>query len=240
MKEKPEHHLLLQWLMLTGIVVFAVIVAWHENLFTILFSVDKSRICWVITLVYLLVTLHCAARVYKISNQTNLSKTTDQIIKNLSALDLEQQLNSKTALPDCYMSDYIQDLYLRNKQQANETATDPTTNLIDIYEARLRRPQEIGWFVSDMLLKLGLLGTIIGFILMLSSVGNIVDFDISSMQKILQHMSNGMGTALYTTLLGLVCSILSAMQYHMLDKHVDELVELIQHSTEIHFIPKMS
>ena len=109
-----------------------------------------------------------------------------------------------------------------------------------MYESRLKGPQEIGWFVSDMMLKLGLLGTIIGFIFMLGSVSNIADFDVSSMQKILRHMSTGMGTALYTTLAGLTCSVLSAMQYHMLDRHADELIELIRHLTQVHVIPKVS
>ena len=53
-------------------------------------------------------------------------------------------------------------------------------------------------------------------------------------------MSNGMGTALYTTLTGLVCSVLSAMQYHMIDRHADELIELTLHTTQIHVIPKIN
>jgi biopolymer transport protein ExbB/TolQ len=59
-------------------------------------------------------------------------------------------------------------------------------------------------------------------------------------QKILKHMSDGMGTALYTTLVGLVCSVLSAMQYHMIDRHADELIELTRHMTQVHVIPKIN
>ena len=53
-------------------------------------------------------------------------------------------------------------------------------------------------------------------------------------------MSDGMGTALYTTLVGLVCSVLSAMQYHMIDRHADELIELTRHMTQVHVIPKIN
>jgi biopolymer transport protein ExbB/TolQ len=49
-----------------------------------------------------------------------------------------------------------------------------------------------------------------------------------------------MGIALYTTLTGLVCSILAAMQYHMLDRSVDELIEITQHLTHVHVLPKMN
>lgn len=244
MKEQPEHSLLLRWLILTGLIAFSLIVAWNEDVISILFSVDKSHICWAIALIYLLVTLHCAGRIYTLSLQTNLSRKVDDIIKNEDKLDLtidDEQvfINSKIKLPDCFMTEYIRDLYYRNKNITSSEDSGSPTDLIDVYESRLKGPQEIGWFVSDMMLKLGLLGTIIGFILMLGAVANIADFDVSSMQKILQHMSNGMGTALYTTLAGLTCSILSAIQYHMLDRHADELIELTRHLTQVHVIPKI-
>jgi MotA/TolQ/ExbB proton channel family protein len=243
MKEQPEHSLLLRWLILTGLIAFALIVAWNEKIISLLFSVDQSNICWVIALAYLLVTLHCARRIYTISLQTNLSRKVDGIIKNEDKLDIkiddeEVLINSKIKLPDCFMTEYIRDLHYRNNNNVEEPGS--SSDLIDVYESRLKGPQEIGWFVSDMMLKLGLLGTIIGFIFMLGSVANIADFDISSMQEILRHMSNGMGTALYTTLAGLTCSILSAMQYHMLDRHADELIELTRHLTQVHVIPKIT
>ena len=244
MKEQPEHTLLLRWLILTGLIAFALIVAWNEDIISLLFSVDQSNICWVIALTYLLVTLHCARRIYTLSLQTNLSLEVDGIIKNEDELDIniddeEVFINSKIKLPECFMTEYIRDLHYRNNNKNNSEESGSSSDLIDVYESRLKGPQEIGWFVSDMMLKLGLLGTIIGFIFMLGSVANIADFDISSMQEILRHMSNGMGTALYTTLAGLTCSILSAMQYHMLDRHADELIELTRHLTQVHVIPKI-
>lgn len=244
MKEHPEHSLLLRWLILTGLIIFALIVAWNEDIIIALFAVDKSKICWVIALVYLLVTLHCAKRIYSLSQQTNLSMQVDQIIKNEDKLDLtiddeDVTINSTVKLPACFMTEYIRDLHYRYNHNNTSEESGSSTDLIDVYESRLKGPQEIGWFVSDMMLKLGLLGTIIGFIFMLGSVANIADFDVSSMQKVLKHMSNGMGTALYTTLAGLICSILSATQYHMLDRHADELIELTRHLTQVHVIPKI-
>jgi flagellar motor component MotA len=245
MKEQPEHSLLLKWLILTGLIAFAVIIAWNEGIFALLFNIDKSRIASVIALIYLLVTLHCAKLTYIISSQTNLSRKVDSMVKNEEKLELKVDdedifINSTKKLPRCFMTDYIGDLYFTSKNSSGAEESSSHSDLIDVYESRLKGPQEIGWFVSDMMLKLGLLGTIIGFIFMLGSVANIADFDVSNMQKILQHMSNGMGTALYTTLAGLICSILSAMQYHMIDRHVDELIELTRHLTQVHVIPKLS
>ena len=245
MKEQPEHSLLLRWLILTGLIVFSIIVSWHEDVISLLFSVDQSRISWAIALIYILVTFHCAQRIYTLSSQTNLSIQVDDIIKKEEKLSLtiddeKVLVNNKITLPDCFMTEYIRDLYFRNKNMTGSDESGSSTDLIDVYESRLKGPQEIGWFVADMMLKLGLLGTIIGFIFMLGSVSHITDFDVSTMQKILRYMSNGMGTALYTTLAGLVCSILSAMQYHMLDRHADELIELTRHLTQVHVIPKIN
>lgn len=244
MKEQPEHSLLLKWLILTGLIAFSFIIAWNEGVFSLLFSIDKSHISQVIALIYLLLTMHCARLIYIISSQTNLSRKVDSMIKDEDKLELKVDdediyINMKK-LPSCFMTDYIGDLYYTNKNASSSEEVSSASDLIDVYESRLKGPQEIGWFVSDMMLKLGLLGTIIGFIFMLGSVAGIADFDVSNMQKILQHMSNGMGTALYTTLAGLICSILSAMQYHMIDRHVDELIELTRHLTQVHVIPKLN
>ncbi len=245
MKEQIEHNLLLKWLILTGLISFSVIAAWNVGVIFLLYSVDKSHISIAITLIYLLVTIHCALRIYTISSETNLSKKVENIVKNEEKIILKTNgdqvlVNSKIKLPMCLMTEYIRDLCFRNNNISESNDSSLTSDLNDVYNSRLKGPQEIGWFVSDMMLKLGLLGTIIGFIFMLGSVANIADFDVSNMQKILRHMSNGMGTALYTTLTGLVCSVLSAMQYHMIDRHADELIELTRHTTQIHVIPKIN
>ena len=89
------------------------------------------------------------------------------------------------------------------------------------------------------MLKLGLLGTIVGFVLMLASVANVTDFDVSTMQTILKKMSTGMGTALYTTFAGLVCSILTASQYYMLDQASEEILETTKHLSQVYVLPRL-
>ena len=74
-----------------------------------------------------------------------------------------------------------------------------------------------GWLVADGLLKLGLIGTVIGFIIMLSAITDIDGFDFTMMKEMLQNMSKGMEVALYTTLSGLISSILLTIQYSYLE-----------------------
>ena len=73
-----------------------------------------------------------------------------------------------------------------------------------------------GWFAADSVLKIGLLGTIIGFILMLAPIGELTSFDPSSLQGALAAMSAGMAVALYTTLTGLIANIIMRFQFQFL------------------------
>ena len=76
---------------------------------------------------------------------------------------------------------------------------------------------ELGWFIVDVLIKLGLLGTVVGFIFMLSSLASITRLDIEIAQKLMTDMGAGMGIALYTTLTGLLAAIALSAQYYILE-----------------------
>jgi hypothetical protein len=82
---------------------------------------------------------------------------------------------------------------------------------------RLRGSNQFGAFASDTLMKLGLLGTIIGFIMMLAPIAGLDRSDRSTIRSSMNLMSDGMAVAMYTTLAGLVGSILVRIQYYMLD-----------------------
>lgn len=81
---------------------------------------------------------------------------------------------------------------------------------------------DLSWFVSDVLVSLGMLGTVIGFLYMLGV--NFANLDPSNsvlLKASLKAMSTGMSTALWTTASGLVCSILLKIQLF----NVNELLE---------------
>ena len=72
---------------------------------------------------------------------------------------------------------------------------------------------DIEWFVSDVVLTLGMLGTIIGFMIMLQGTFSSIEFnDAHSIRIALSSMSKGLFTALNTTLIGLVSSIILKVQ----------------------------
>lgn len=88
---------------------------------------------------------------------------------------------------------------------------------------KFRRLEEIGWFFSELCLTLGMTGTVVGFIMMLAGFDKIDVNETSSVQGFIGDMGGGMATALYTTLVGLICSALLKMQYFNIKQKLDEI-----------------
>jgi biopolymer transport protein ExbB/TolQ len=82
-------------------------------------------------------------------------------------------------------------------------------------------------------MKLGLLGTVIGFIMMLAPIAGLDAADKVSVKTSMGLMSDGMAVAMYTTLTGLIGSILVQTQYYMLDKATQRLFALATNLTEV-------
>jgi len=85
------------------------------------------------------------------------------------------------------------------------------------------RKEEIGWFVSELCLNLGMLGTIVGFVMMLSGFEGLEISNQKSIQGLLSELGKSMATALYTTLVGLICGQLLKLQTFILSLHINRL-----------------
>ena len=97
-------------------------------------------------------------------------------------------------------------------------------SLLRILGDELSNRHALGHMISDVLLKLGLTGTVVGFILMLLPIGEMKDFDPEKIQPLLSSMSGGMAVALYTTLSGLITSTMLKFQYFLLDSSLSKLI----------------
>jgi hypothetical protein len=72
---------------------------------------------------------------------------------------------------------------------------------------------EIEWFTSEVVISLGMIGTVVGFIFMLYAAFSELTVDDSvKLQQSMMLMAKGMGTALLTTLVGLISSVLIKCQ----------------------------
>jgi len=103
-----------------------------------------------------------------------------------------------------------------------------TTLWIGVWQARFVRVHvdyliKIGWFLSETCLAIGMIGTVAGFLLMLGSAFSGIDVaDTATLQLALTSMATGMSTALYTTLVGLVCGLYIKSQLVNLEHLLDQ------------------
>ena len=82
---------------------------------------------------------------------------------------------------------------------------------------------DVGWFVSESCLALGMVGTVTGFLIMLGTAFANVDVsNATTLQQALSDMATGMSTALWTTLVGLVCSLIIKVQLVNLEVALNE------------------
>jgi len=91
-------------------------------------------------------------------------------------------------------------------------------------------PHETAWWFASSTIKLGLLGTVVGFIIMASRIGEMPSFDIEQVQELLRQMTTGMAVALYTTLVGLAANLWLGLQLLLLDRMADRIVaDIVAH-----------
>ena len=182
-------HLLLKSSLALGVIIFFTYLIFDLGLLSLIIASDQSKISLIILALYYLATAHWYY----------LSFSLDKEIEGLNSDDASSSvLLSKLKYFD------------GNDQQKSK-------NYLSILEDELANRHALGYMIVDILLKLGLTGTVIGFILMLLPIGEIIDFDPQIIQQLLSKMSGGMAVALYTTLTGLVTSTLLKLQYFLLD-----------------------
>lgn len=74
------------------------------------------------------------------------------------------------------------------------------------------------WFFSDAVLSIGMVGTLVGFLIVLTTTfSNITDYSPEELKNIIGTLASGMGIALITSLTGLLSSILLKFQLVLLD-----------------------
>jgi MotA/TolQ/ExbB proton channel family len=233
----PADHLpLLRWLIFTGVSVFAFVVAWHFGLVRMMVSGDKTYISVIIGVLYVLSSLHCLVRTTAISRELDRAHRVAAVVsKGAPQLKVEgaDVVTAEGAkLPRGEVTAHLRNLILKAGLQGEEHRLDQTLLLRGLADA-LRGPNQLGSYAGDTLMKLGLLGTIIGFIMMLAPIAGLDAADHASVRTSMGLMSDGMAVAMYTTLTGLIGSILVQTQYYMLDKATQRLFGLATNLTEV-------
>jgi len=210
MKKNESDLIFIKWII--GVIFFLIFI-FILNYFGFIYSLinnDASYITSLIFIVFIYFSIKVGIELFHIrARYTNIN-----ILLSMLSSDTKEDIYSILKIFKHSNNNDDKSIYIYITSNIENDATKEN------FEYTLTSKLNTGWLVADGLLKLGLIGTVIGFIIMLSAITEIDGFDFTMMKDMLQNMSGGMEVALYTTLSGLVSSILLTIQYSYLEHYV--------------------
>lgn len=221
----------LKWVLLVALIVMGAVVSYDYGLLTYLFEADRSKITVLITVLYVAFSAHCLWILVELAREYR------------RALQIKAMLATATAVPplprgggliDSYMADVI-----RSREHPGEVEGNAHLLMMSL-GASFRRRTKIGSYGTDLLYKLGMLGTMVGFVMMLNSMGDLSNFDVDTLRGALQKMIAGMAVSLLTTIAGLIGGILLRLEYNIADALVTDISQTAVSFTEVSLLPLLA
>ena len=230
-----RHSLGLRALILTGLVAFGFFAVAERGLLGLALDSDRSYISYLILAIYAAASAHWLVLSHRMSRERNRLARLEQSLASAGAEELEVAENGVSLAGEEWsggdLASYLSNLL--RKRESGALAGEQGALLTALGDEIANR-HSTGHFASDTLLKLGLLGTMVGFILMLAPVAEMREFEAGLARQLLRDMSGGMAVALYTTLAGLVTSTLLKLQYQILDTSAQDLVNRVAILTDVY------
>ena len=127
--------------------------------------------------------------------------------------------------PDGLRSDTVSHLLVRREA---ESAVSGSMRL------RLSHRISVVRHLGNTLVLLGLIGTVLGFIIALSGVDPETASDVNSIAPMVSRLIQGMSTALYTTLIGSIFNVWLMANFQMLSSGTVQLISDLQEAVEKH------
>ena len=230
---------LLHWMIFTGVCLFAFVLLWRFGLVRQMVMADRTYISSIIVLLYVGASLHCLWRTIVVSREGTAARRTAQLFVHGShrivVVDDVVAVDGAGTLPKGLVARHIRDLVIKSGLQGGRRLDQAL--LLRRFAGELRGSNAFGAFAGDTLMKLGLIGTVIGFIMMLAPMAVLDAGDQGSIKSSMGLMSDGMAVAMYTTLVGLVGSILIRIQYYLVEDATAKLFAFAVGLIDVHVVP---
>lgn len=227
-QQNPGADPMLQWLIFTGLSLFALVLLVYSGHLQRMISSDRTMISPAIALLYIATSGHCFWRTLAISREIGAAAETARAIA-------ANERWTAGAGSGGMIAAHIRDLAVKARLQAKGRLDQ--TLLLRTLASRLRGSSPYGAFMGDAMMKLGLLGTVIGFIMMLAPIAGLDVENQGAVKSSMALMSDGMAVAMYTTLAGLSGALLLKIQYSIVEHATAKLFAFAVELTEVHVVP---
>jgi hypothetical protein len=185
-----RYHLMLRF-SVTNLVALALFcAAWLKGWIGLILAGDSTHQVVLIAAVFVYGLVRCGGKIFATSVELN-------------------QLGALPSGGSSRVRDYLEP----------SSAQDTQSRAIRASALRLKLTSRIGSIrhIGSSLVFLGLLGTVIGFIIALSGVNAEAAGDVESIKPMVATLLDGMSVALYTTLVGAVLNIWLMVNYRLLE-----------------------
>jgi hypothetical protein len=206
-----QRYLLLMRFAVFNLVALALLgAAWLKGWVDLVLRGDTTQLVLIIGLVFAYGLLSCAHKVLVTSNEIN-------------------QARDPARYPDSRVARYLDSI----------RHSDGHARTICASALKLKLASRIGSIrhLANSLVFLGLIGTVIGFIIALSGVDADAAADVSSIGPMVSTLITGMSIALHTTLVGAILNIWLMINYRLLENGTVTLVTTIVELGERHAQP---
>lgn len=205
-----RYMLLLRFAVVNGAGFTLLLAAWAEGLIDPIVASDSTHMCLLIFALFLAGMVVAARRIVTVSRELNLAKEFDPSVPSRAAR-------------------YLAEVRGRDSGARAIVASSLKYNL----SSRVGAVRQI----SSTLVVLGLMGTVLGFIIALSGVDADKASDVASVGPMVSHMLHGMAIGPYATLVGGILNIWLNVNANLLSSATVRLVTEIVSLGERHAQP---
>jgi len=217
-----------------SLTAFGLATLWQLNVIQVMLQTDRTHISLMILGLFALTSVHCLVQIWHISKELVATRSYQNLLRedlnhpSLAFDDLQRAPKGST------IARHIGNLIAKARSQGGGRLDQ--TLLLRVLANQLHGRERLGLFVSEALLRLALLGTALGFILMLIPIAGLSAFDADTLRKALSGMSGGMAIALNITVTGIGTALVLKLEYYFLGMGVVDLVHSITEVTEVYVI----
>jgi len=206
--QDPFRYLLLLRFALFNLAAFALFgMAWTQGWIAQVVLADQTGLSVAILAVFTVGLALCAVKVWRVSSELNC-------------------LRDATACKGSWARSYLRDIRGRSAGSRAIMASALRAKVF-VRIAVVRN-------IANSLVLLGLIGTVLGFIIALSGIDPRAASDVTAISPMVSRLLRGMSVALYTTLVGAVLNLWLTVNYHLLSGGAVALVTTLIGLGEAH------
>ena len=213
------------WAAFAGLLLFAGYVLYQKGIWAALLNADPTYLTALIVVLFVSATVWVGVRANTLTREYEAFLQFEALVHK-SPTAARDWLKEKQA---SWAHEFFSAIQSKGK------AWRDNARLIDLLAEKTSAPHEMPWWINGVLLKLGLLGKVIGFSIMALQLGEMSSFDSGQTSAVLKTLTGGLGIALLTTMTGLAANILLGLQLMRLDRFADALTAKAIQISELNF-----